>query len=92
VFGRLAHPYTRGLFAARPRLGSGSRDERLVTIPGRVPELTAMPVGCAFADRCGYVTAACREATPPAVQVGAEHHVRCLHVLPPLPQRRRGLG
>jgi peptide/nickel transport system ATP-binding protein len=89
VFDRLAHPYTRGLFAARPRLrsaGSGSRDERLVTIPGRVPELTTMPLGCAFADRCAYVTDACREAPPPAVQVGAEHHARCLHALPPPPR------
>ena len=95
VFGRLAHPYTRGLFAARPRLGSagsGSRDERLVTIPGRVPELTAMPLGCPFADRCGYVMKACREAPPPAVFVDRGHQARCLYVLPPLPELGKDRG
>jgi oligopeptide/dipeptide ABC transporter ATP-binding protein len=54
VFERLAHPYTRGLFAARPRLGL-ARGTRLATIPGRVPELADMPAGCPFADRCERV-------------------------------------
>ena len=49
VFERRAHPYTRGLFAARPRLGS-DRKLPLATIPGRVPALHEMPAGCAFAD------------------------------------------
>jgi peptide/nickel transport system ATP-binding protein len=79
VFKTLAHPYTRGLFAARPRLGL-PRGTRLPTISGRVPELTAMPAGCPFADRCGLVTAACHEAPPPLVKVGAGHEARCLHV------------
>jgi peptide/nickel transport system ATP-binding protein len=42
VFARLAHPYTRGLFAARPRLGL-ARGTRLATIAGRVPELPICP-------------------------------------------------
>ncbi|MCW5639967.1 MAG: ABC transporter ATP-binding protein, partial [Rubrivivax sp.] len=54
VFGTLAHPYTRGLFAARPRLGL-ARGTRLATIPGRVPDLADLPPGCPFADRCAYV-------------------------------------
>jgi len=79
VFRRLAHPYTRGLFAARPRLGL-SRGTRLPTIPGRVPELADLPVGCPFAERCDRVTAACRAAPPPAVAVAAGHDARCIHV------------
>ena len=51
---RLAHPYTRGLFAARPRLGL-ARGTRLATIPGRVPELADLPAGCPFAERCALV-------------------------------------
>ncbi|HSW16949.1 MAG TPA: ABC transporter ATP-binding protein, partial [Ramlibacter sp.] len=51
VFARLAHPYTRALFASRPRLGL-ARGTRLPTIPGRVPELADLPKGCPFADRC----------------------------------------
>ena len=80
VFERLAHPYTRALFAARPRLGL-ARGTRLATIPGRVPELADLPAGCAFADRCAHVVDACRRALPPPVAVGAAHHARCVRAL-----------
>jgi peptide/nickel transport system ATP-binding protein len=81
VFERRAHPYTRGLHAARPRLGL-ARGTRLATIPGRVPELTEMPPGCAYADRCERVTAECRIAPPPDVSVGPDHAARCIHTTP----------
>jgi peptide/nickel transport system ATP-binding protein len=83
VFAHLAHPYTRGLFAARPRMGAGrvdGRKPRLVTIPGRVPELVDMPAGCPFADRCGWVIEACRAVPPPPVVVGPAHAARCIRV------------
>jgi peptide/nickel transport system ATP-binding protein len=81
VFERLAHPYTRGLFAARPRLGL-ARGTRLATIAGRVPELVDMPAGCPFADRCERVVDACRAAPPPAVCVGPGHVARCIRIEP----------
>ena len=89
VFARLAHPYTRGLFAARPRLGlrrssgdapAGRRGTRLATIAGRVPELAEMPAGCPFADRCALAIDACRAAPPPAVMVGPGHEARCIRI------------
>ena len=79
VFRRLAHPYTQGLFAARPRLGL-ARGMRLATIPGRVPALADMPAGCPFADRCNQVIDACRVSPPAAVRVGEQHDARCLRV------------
>ena len=79
VFERLAHPYTRGLFAARPRLGL-ARGPRLAPIAGQVPGLAAMPAGCPFADRCDRVVDACRAAPPPAVPVGAGHEARCIRI------------
>jgi peptide/nickel transport system ATP-binding protein len=83
VFAHLAHPYTRGLFAARPRLGSpriDGRKQRLVTIPGRVPELVDMPAGCPFADRCTWVIEPCRTALPAPSIVGPEHAARCIRL------------
>jgi peptide/nickel transport system ATP-binding protein len=77
VFTRMGHPYTQGLFRARPRLGA-KKGTRLQTIAGTVPELADLPVGCAFADRCAIVESRCRAALPAAVQVGATHLVRCL--------------
>ena len=85
VFGRLAHPYTRGLFAARPQLGvrtatGTGRRPRLATIPGRVPELIDLPAGCGFAERCALAQDACRAAPPPEQWVSADHSARCLRI------------
>jgi peptide/nickel transport system ATP-binding protein len=83
VFNRLAHPYTRGLFAARPQLGQRAaagpgRRPRLTTIPGRVPELIDLPHGCGFAERCTLAQDACRAGPPAEVVVGPGHSARCL--------------
>ena len=83
VFSHLAHPYTRGLFAARPRMGTArvnGRKPLLATIPGRVPELIDMPPGCPFADRCDRVLDACRAALPAQVSVGTGHAARCIRI------------
>jgi peptide/nickel transport system ATP-binding protein len=82
LFAHRAHPYTRGLFAARPRLGL-ARGTRLTTIPGSVPELMDFPAGCAFADRCAWAVYDCRKTPPEAEwlesgQARSEPHVvRC---------------
>ena len=87
LFARGAHPYTRGLFAARPRLGwraeasaAGRRGHRLLTIPGRVPELADLPSGCGFADRCPLAIADCRRSAPPAVELAPGHAARCIRL------------
>jgi peptide/nickel transport system ATP-binding protein len=77
VFARMGHPYTQGLFRARPRLGA-RKGTRLKTIAGSVPELADLPKGCPFADRCPIVESRCRAGLPAALQVGQGHHVRCL--------------
>jgi peptide/nickel transport system ATP-binding protein len=77
VFSRMGHPYTQGLFRARPRLGA-RRGTRLATIAGTVPELADLPAGCAFAERCALVVDACRAALPPAIEISPGHGVRCI--------------
>jgi peptide/nickel transport system ATP-binding protein len=77
VFARRWHPYTRGLHAARPRLGI-PRGTRLATIPGRVPELADLPAGCPFAERCPRVIDACRVDLPTADELAPGHRVRCI--------------
>ncbi|WP_146207323.1 dipeptide/oligopeptide/nickel ABC transporter permease/ATP-binding protein [Nocardioides silvaticus] len=72
LFAAPRHPYTRALLAAMPT-GAGG-DDRLPTIPGRVPPMTALAPGCRFAPRCAVRTDAC-DAAP--VELGAG--VRCLH-------------
>jgi peptide/nickel transport system ATP-binding protein len=77
VFSRMGHPYTQGLFRARPRLGA-RKGTRLRTIAGTVPELADLPAGCTFADRCPLVISRCRAALPIAADVGDGHRVRCI--------------
>ena len=77
LFAGLGHPYSQGLFRARPRLGA-PKGTRLQTIAGIVPELADLPSGCAFADRCEIAEERCRATFPAPVTVNAGHTVRCL--------------
>ena len=69
------HPYTQGLIASRPV--PGERRRRLYSIPGQVPDLAALPAGCAFAGRCERATARCREAIPPLL--GDRQRAACFY-------------
>jgi peptide/nickel transport system ATP-binding protein len=76
VFRQAAHPYTAGLFAARPRLGM-PRGTRLQTIPGRVPGLRALGQGCSFAPRCARADDRCRSQSPALQDLKSSHAVSC---------------
>ena len=83
IFQTLAHPYTRGLWAARPRWGiaykPGARPQ-LPTIPGTVPDLLDLPAGCPFAGRCAFTAEACYTTVPPPTLLADGHVVRCLRL------------
>lgn len=76
LFKRPVHPYTRGLLASLPRLGTSWRDQPLPTIPGRIPPLGERPPGCVFVDRCALAAAVCSQR-PEAENAGEAHRVRC---------------
>jgi peptide/nickel transport system ATP-binding protein len=79
VFAERAHPYTQGLFAARPALGA-PRGVRLATIQGSVPELVDLPPGCPFAGRCSWTMDACHTTKPPPISLPHGHEVRCIRL------------
>jgi peptide/nickel transport system ATP-binding protein/oligopeptide transport system ATP-binding protein len=70
------HPYTRGLLQSIPRPGAERR--RLEAIPGVVPELTALPSGCCFRDRCPLAIDACAAAPPALEERRPSHRVACI--------------
>ena len=67
------HPYTLGLLRSVPRLDEPIR-ERLVPIEGQPPDLTRLPVGCAFTPRCAFKVGRCEEEAPALRDVGAGSH------------------
>jgi peptide/nickel transport system ATP-binding protein len=81
LFAHAHHPYTRGLLAAMPRLGTSR--ERLQTIPGSVPAPTDWPAGCRFRDRCASAWERCAQEHPALVDVNRDHASRCHLVAEP---------
>ena len=72
------HPYTIALLKSRAH-GALARGTRLETIGGAPPDLSALPPGCAFAERCALASDACRAAQPPVVELAPKHRARCIH-------------
>ena len=75
LFDKPEHPYTSALLDAVPSWRR--RVDRLATIPGAPPSLTATIPGCVFAPRCDAARDACTQGDPPLVEVGS-HVARCL--------------
>jgi oligopeptide/dipeptide ABC transporter ATP-binding protein len=70
------HPYTQGLLVASPRLERGV----LTPIPGAVPQLSALPPGCAFEPRCALRRAECSQGVPDLRAANPNHSARCVLV------------
>jgi oligopeptide/dipeptide ABC transporter ATP-binding protein len=89
LFASPKHPYTQGLLNSIPVLSrdpSGKiKKSRLEPIPGIVPNLLDLPVGCRFQERCKYVTDECKVAEPPLRKIETpnrpevKREVRCVH-------------
>jgi peptide/nickel transport system ATP-binding protein len=77
IFSRPQHPYTRGLLRSIPKIGA-ERARRLEAIPGLVPDLTRLPNGCHFRDRCPIAIEPCAAIDPPLEPLEAGHWAACI--------------
>ncbi|MES2907397.1 MAG: ABC transporter ATP-binding protein [Pseudomonadota bacterium] len=68
VIDRPKHPYTIGLMGAIP--GLSGEQTRLVQIPGSMPRLNKIPVGCPFNPRCDRSFERCFKERPHLLQTG----------------------
>ena len=74
IFKRSAHEYTKGLLNSMPSL---EKVTSLKPIRGTVPDLLALPKGCAFAERCDETMKVCLKKKCPLIQVGDGHLAAC---------------
>jgi peptide/nickel transport system ATP-binding protein len=79
VFRRPLHPYSRALIACEIAQDV-ARGDKLASIPGEVADVTRVPAGCIFADRCPDAVPACREAVPALRAVGPERRAACIRI------------
>jgi peptide/nickel transport system permease protein len=76
------HPYTQALLESVPHADI-EPGERLLTIPGELPDPAETPVGCPFAPRCRHVMDVCYHVNPPLEAVEPDHMTAChLHTAP----------
>jgi peptide/nickel transport system permease protein len=78
LFDRPLHPYTMGLLRSMPDVSES--EGKLYTIEGSVPSPQEWPVHCHFADRCPYVTDACRSGAIPLLVPETGRESRCIRV------------
>ncbi|HEV8658262.1 MAG TPA: ABC transporter ATP-binding protein [Thermoanaerobaculia bacterium] len=77
LFANPAHPYTRGLLKSLPSVTKAGKEQRLPTIKGMVPSISALPPGCKFNPRCPDVMPICLGNEPARMIVGEGHDARC---------------
>jgi peptide/nickel transport system ATP-binding protein len=77
IFHQPLHPYTIGLMRSIPHMGHRVKD-RLVPIPGNVPDPFSIPEGCAFAPRCPARKRPGCKLDVPLVEIQPKHFVRCV--------------
>lgn len=75
LFRTARHPYSQGLLASVPDVGSPQR--RLIAIPGQVPEAGRLPVGCSFGPRCEQAKITCVANHPVLFPVAEGHQAAC---------------
>jgi len=80
LFENPLHPYTQGLLGSIPRV-DGPRARRLNVIPGTVPSILDMPIGCKFVTRCPHRFEPCPDVEPALLEMERGHSVRC-HLYP----------
>jgi oligopeptide transport system ATP-binding protein len=87
IFYNAKHPYTWALLQSVPRLDTAHKG-KLYSIQGTPPDLLKPPVGCAFASRCKYCMAVCREELPEYTKISETHEVACWLQDPEAPEVR----
>ena len=83
LFAEPRHPYTKLLLSAVPRLEARHAGHVAQAEVVEVGNSASSAHGCAFANRCPYVSDSCREMKPPLRDTGDGRYVACHHPVSP---------
>ena len=90
IFKKPLHPYTRALVDSSPNANFHlPAKSRLMTLPGSIPLLQHLPIGCTLGPRCPRAHQACVKA--PSATNFHGHKVSCHFPLIPLKPKRKGI-
>ena len=72
IFHNPAHPYTKALISSIPSVRDKSK-KKFSFIPGHPPDLSNLPQGCRFFQRCSDRIVKCEEINPKLVNISSNH-------------------
>lgn len=72
VYKNPVHPYTKALLECIPSGKGGIKG-----IPGSIPSMKSLPMGCIFNPRCENKKQLCLKGSPKYIKVNEDHYVRC---------------
>jgi len=78
IFDSPKNPYTIGLLDSLPRIEEDQ--EKLISIPGDIPDMINPPSGCRFNPRCSHAISRCREEVPSLIEYKKDHLVACFQI------------
>ena len=88
IFDKPLHPYTKALVDSSPSANFHlPAKSKLMTLPGSIPMLQHLPIGCRLGPRCPNAQQACVKA--PSVTNFHSHKVSCHFPLIPLKSARK---
>jgi oligopeptide/dipeptide ABC transporter ATP-binding protein len=75
IFDNPKHPYTLGLINSIPQIGT--HQEKLLAIPGQLPNPLSHIKGCRFHPRCFFAAQQCFENEPSLREISKGHKTAC---------------
>ncbi len=79
IFFHGRHPYTKGLLESIPKFSDSDKKIPLKPIPGLVPSVFELTIGCRFYDRCEMRTEKCKQEEPQLTS--GSHSFACFNPL-----------
>jgi oligopeptide/dipeptide ABC transporter ATP-binding protein len=75
LFTNPQHPYTKALLSSLKQMQA--KKESLSVLRGTVCDLTKLPLGCRFEERCSLADNSCKRGLNKLIEVEPNHYVRC---------------